>query len=188
MNERAQIYAMLSKFFSDVLDEKIINDLKSNPTLLELIGKSTKEWFEKTSKEELLDKINIDFTTTFLMNAQPIESSVIDNKNDVLVGLQNPVMQFYFSHGYDINLLNTHIQTPDHLAIELGFMQNLVLKDDLKTQKRFLKKHLLEWVPQYLIGCKNIVETPFYKDLCDFSAEFIVADYHLIVEELNESK
>ncbi len=188
MSERAIIYAMLSKFFADILDEKTIEDLKSNTELLNLIGQNTKNWFENSKDEELLEEINIDFTTIFLMNAQPIESSVIDNKNDVLVGLQNPVMQFYFSHGYDINLLKTHIQTPDHLAIELAFMQNLVMKEELKTQKRFLKKHLLEWVPQYLIGIKNIAQTPFYRDLCDFASEFIVADYHSILELTNESE
>ena len=179
---------MLSKFFSDVLDEKSLNELKSNSQIVELIGENTKEWFDNNTSELLLEEINIDFTTIFLMNAQPIESAVIDNKNDVLVGLQNPVVQFYFSHGYDVNMLNTHIQTPDHISIQFGFMQNIVMKEDIKTQKRFLKQHLLEWIPQYLLGCKTMAQTPFFKDLFDFTAEFLVADYDLLVGMQNESK
>ncbi|NWF66640.1 MAG: molecular chaperone TorD family protein, partial [Campylobacterales bacterium] len=124
--QRAFIYAMLSNIFSDSLNEKEINDFKNNEELLSVIGEASKEYFNSKSVEEIKEELNVDFTTTFLINAHPIESAVTDLKQDVLVGLQNPVMQFYYKYGYDINLLNTEIQVPDHLAIELGFMQNLV--------------------------------------------------------------
>lgn len=181
---RTYIYAMLSRLFSDVLDKKTLKDLSENESFLELLGESSRDFFKNNSLEEILEECNIDFTSIFLINAQPIESSVLDNKSEVLVGLQNPVMQFYYQHGYNINLLNTHIQTPDHIAIEFGFMQNLTQKESLKTQRRFLKKHLLEWVPQYLIGCRDIAQTPLYRELFDFTVEFLISDYEMLTKEI----
>jgi hypothetical protein len=35
----------------------------------------------------------------------------------------------------------------------------------------------MRWVVPYMIGMKSMVITPFYRDLCDFMAEFIVADF-----------
>lgn len=185
---RVFIYAMLSRVYSDILDEKFLRDLMENDSFLELLGEDTKEYFKNSTLETILEQTNIDFTSIFLMNAQPIESSVLDNKSEVLVGLQNPVMQFYYQHGYNINLLNTQIQTPDHIAIEFGFMQNLVSQENFKIQRKFLKKHLLEWVPQYLIGCKSIAQSPFYKDLFDFTVEFLISDYDMLVRELHNAK
>jgi hypothetical protein len=35
----------------------------------------------------------------------------------------------------------------------------------------------MKWVVPYMIGMKSMALTPFYRDLCDFMVEFIVADY-----------
>ncbi len=67
-----------------------------------------------------------------------------DVKNEILVGLQNPVMQFYLNYGYDINLDASSLYVPDHIAIELGFMQKLVLGDEREAQIKFSQTHLLK--------------------------------------------
>lgn len=174
---RILIYAFLSRIFSTEVDAKTLRDLKENRQLLEILGKDVVDWLAFKSDDEVLEELAIDFSTLFLMNAVPIESAVLDAKNEVLVGLENPVMNFYFTNGYEINLNITKIVAPDHLAIELGFAQNLVSKDDTMTLKKFLDKHLMTWVPPYLIGVKEAASTPFYRAVCDFGAEFLVADY-----------
>lgn len=179
--QRALVYAFLSRMFSTILDKKLIVELQKDDAILELLLGESKEWFLKKPLEELEELLNVDFTSLFLMNSMPIESSIMDDKDEVLVGLQNPVMQFYFEHGYELNLQRSHIQAPDHMSIECGFMQNLILKNEIHAQKTFLEQHLLNWAPMYLLGIQNMAQTPFYQVLCEFGAEFLMADYEMIM-------
>jgi len=174
---KAFVYAFLSRCYQKELDEKAIEDLKKNPGLLESIGEDSLEWFLKNDTKKIEEALNIDFSSAFIVNSQPIETLIEDSKGEILVGLQNPVMQFYFSNGYEIDMNKTDILAPDHLSIELGFMQNLSFRNENRAAYEFLKEHLLKWVPPYLIGVKSLLETPFYKDLADFTIEFLFSDY-----------
>lgn len=182
---RVYLYAFLSRVFSNALDEKYVQELQNNDELLNLIGEKSFLWFKNTPLVQINEALNIDYSTIFLMNAKPIESSIIDSKDEILVGLQNPVMQFYYTHDYDLNLAASHLQTPDHISIEFAFMQNLIAKGEIKTQKEFLKAHLLKWAVPYFIGVKQMATTPLYQDICDFTVEFLASDYDFLVNELN---
>lgn len=175
MIDRQEYYAFLSKVFANFLELEDIRALK-NSELLEIIGRDALEWFNTKSEDELREELNVDFTTLFLMSNQPIESSIIDNKKEVLVGLQNPVTLFYHKSGYEFNLMHTHLQIPDHIAIEFGFMQMLIFNNELLLQEEFLKTHLASWAIPYLLSIKFAAQTPFYRDLCDFAAEFLASD------------
>ncbi|BBG64732.1 hypothetical protein NNO_0030 [Hydrogenimonas sp.] len=101
---RLYIYAFLSRIFTEELDEKALRDLAGNEELLKTIGEDTAEWFQRSDLEKIGEELNIDYNSLFVIHNHPIESSVTDSKNEILVGLQNPVMQFYFSRGYDLNM------------------------------------------------------------------------------------
>lgn len=180
---RIYLYAFLSRVYADSLDEKFLSDLSTNNELLSMIGKDTLVWFQTQTKEHIEEALNIDYSSIFLMNAKPMETSVIDAKDEILVGLQNPVMQFYFQHNYELNLSASHLQTPDHISIELAFMQNLISKNEESAQKDFLEKHLLNWAVPYFIGIKEMTTTPLYRDLCDFTIEFLSSDYEYLTQE-----
>jgi len=182
--QRIFIYAFLSRLFSDQLDEAYVKDLKKNPELLETIGKDTFEWIVNTPIKEAVAELNVDYTSMFVMNAQPIESFVLDAKQDTLVGLQNPVMQFYFEHGYEVDMNQTSIMAPDHISIELGFMQAMIFKDDLRPQLEFLQTHLVRWSVPFFMGMKAMASTALFRDICDFYVEFLVADMEFITNEL----
>lgn len=182
---RRYIYAFLSRVISDIPDKQFISDLKSNQALLDVIGEETKQWFEEKSIEEIADALNIDYSSMFVLNTQPIESFVLDAKNETLVGLQNPVMAFYFNHGFEVNMDQTELMAPDHLSIEFAFMQTLVYRDEQKAQFEFLKEHLMPWVVPYMLGMKSMAQTPLYREICDFIVEFLSADYELLLQESN---
>ncbi len=183
--QRIFIYAFLSRLMADAVDATYLKELKKNPELLETIGAESFQWIVNTPEEEVLDALNVDYTSMFVMNTQPIESFILDAKQDTLVGLQNPVMQFYFENGYDVNMHQTKIMAPDHISIELGFMQALIHKDDTKPQLAFLEKHLGRWSIAYFMGMKAMANTPFYKDICDFYVEFLIADMDYLTQELS---
>ncbi|RUM43697.1 MAG: dehydrogenase [Hydrogenimonas sp.] len=181
---RLYIYAFLSRVFTEALDDKALNDLMDNEALLETIGEETLAWFQRSDFETLKEQLNIDYHSLFGIHNHPIESAVMDSKNEILVGLQNPVMQFYFSHGYDLNLENSKLYVPDHAGIEFGFMQSMISSNDKMTQAEFLHKHLLQWIIPFLVAVKPMAETPFYRDLCDFTMEFLLSDYSALVDEV----
>ncbi len=183
---RLYIYAFLSRVFTEELDEKALKDLALNRSLLETIGRETLGWFDKHDTEAIKEALNVDFNSLFLINNHPIESAVMDSKNEILVGLQNPVMQFYYSHGYDLNLERSKLYVPDHAAIEFGFMQSMISGNDKKTQAEFLHKHLISWIVPFLVAVKPMAQTPFYRELCDFTIEFLLSDYSQLIEEVGE--
>jgi len=182
MNNREYIYAFLSRVFADALGKKEIEGLKDSE-LLKTIGEESCSWFNGSGIDEITEILNVEYASLFMMSNQPIESSVIDNKSEILVGLQNPVMLFYHKSGYEFNLLHTHLQIPDHIAIEFGFMQNLIVNNEIALQREFLSKHLAKWAIPYLVGCKFAANTVFYGELCDFAAEFIASDLEFVEEE-----
>lgn len=182
---RRTVYAFLSRVMSNNLDHRFITDLKNNLALLEVIGEETQAWFVSSSNEDLYDALNTDYTSMFLLNAQPVESFVLDSKNETLIGLQNPVMAFYFSHGFELNMDQTELMAPDHLSIELAFMQTLVFREEVQVQVKFMDEHLFMWVIPYMLGMKSMADTPFYRDICDFMVEFLCADYEYLHQESN---
>ncbi|BCD63110.1 hypothetical protein NitYY0826_C2000 [Nitratiruptor sp. YY08-26] len=183
---RAFVYAFLSRVFEKELGKKEIEDLKKSPDLLAAIGEETKNYFNATDTQEIEEALNIDFNSLFVINSQPVESLVIDSTGEILVGLQNPVMFFYFENGYEIDMNRTEILAPDHLAIEFGFMQNLAYRDEDKTALKFLQNHLLQWVPPYLLAMQKVAQTPFYKDICDFTIDYLFNDYELLRKEIGD--
>ncbi len=173
---RAFVYAFLSRCYEKEPDIEFVKELKSNIELLSAVGEDSVAWFQKEKEETLLEALNIDFASAFLVNSQPVETLVLDSKGEILTGLQNPVMQFYFDHGYEIDMNKTEILAPDHLSIELAFMQNLSYRNESRAALKFLREHLLKWVPPYLIGIKNLLQTPFYGELADMTIEFLLTE------------
>ncbi len=177
---RLYIYAFLSRVMSNIADRRFITDLKGNQQMLEIIGEETMQWFNESSEDELLEALNVDYTSMFLLNTQPVESFVLDAKNETLIGLQNPAMGFYFKHGFELNMDQTELMAPDHLSIELAFMQTLVFRNESIGQIEFMNEHLFAWVVPYMLGMKGMATTPFYRDICDFMVEFLAADYEFL--------
>lgn len=180
---RAGYYALASSLLSHEIDEFTLNNLKKDTNLLEVIGKETKEWLLGTPNSEILDGLNTDFSSLFLLYDPPIEAAIRDNSKEIPTGPENPVFQFYRKHNYHLNLNLTHLNSPDHLSIELGFMQKLAEEENDEASKAFLADHLLSWAPSYLLAQSSASITPFYRDFCHFVAEFLVADYDQLVEK-----
>ncbi len=180
---RAFVYAFLSRMFEKELGQKEIEDLRSNPDLLETIGKEAKEYMLQEDVAKIEEELNIDFNSLFVINSQPVESLVVDSTGEILVGLQNPVMFFYFENGYELDMNKTQILAPDHLSIEFAFMQNLAYRGETKQAQKFLKEHLLLWVVPYLVAMQKQAQTPLYKDLCDFTNDFLLSEYETLKQE-----
>ena len=87
---------------------------------------------------------------------------------------------------------------PDHISVELEFMQHVVqreaqaweAKDNetallcLKNEKKFVDEHLFRWIPDF---CEKVVteaDLPFYREMAKLTRTFIEFEK----EELNKLK
>ena len=174
--QRLFLYEFLSRVMADVLDIKFIQTLKNDRDFLEYIGPKSALWFESHDLQRLYDELNTDFSSMFLINTQPIESLISQNRQETPTGLANETVAFYIKHGFDVDMSATDIAVADHLSLEFLFMKSLIELDDKKTQDEFLKEHLSPWVISYMISMKNMAQTPFYRDICTLTAEFIAAE------------
>lgn len=181
---RIQIYAFLAHVFSAAPQKSFIAELSQNVPLLSELGGTTMQWFKDTPQEELEKALPEDYVFLFESYNPPIESKILDCSSDQKDGLQNPVMMFYTQSGFEFKSAETALKIPDHISIEFSFMQNLVMKEEIALQEKFLKHHLAFWAPPFLLGVKEMAKTPFYRDLCDFTAEFLIADYCYVGNQL----
>jgi TorA maturation chaperone TorD len=197
---RINMYAFISRLLIEEVDENLLEKIKNNPDLLELFP-NTKDWefFKTKSTKELIDEdLNVDYTTVFILNAYPYESVFMNDEGHINPTPTNPTLQFYFEHGYEIDLNKTRVLSPDHIAVELEFMITLIQeqlkaysmndqegeKKTLNLQKEFMENHILQWAPIYLMAARDMSETPFYYDVCQLALDFIMTDYEYILEQL----
>jgi TorA maturation chaperone TorD len=68
-------------------------------------------------------------------------------------------------------------------ALEEGDME--LAKQLSQLQYGFMKDHILEWAPMYLLNVKNEAGTAFYFDLADLALEFIMSDFEYLSELKN---
>jgi len=57
----------------------------------------------------------------------------------------------------------------------------------LQVQRAFMKEHLLEWTPLFLINAKKESRTPLYHDGAELTLEFLLSDYEYINAKLAEN-
>ncbi|MFP4331709.1 MAG: molecular chaperone [Campylobacterales bacterium] len=182
--DRAFYYSFLAKIFEKPIDLELLEELKSSELLLEFLGgNELKEWFYSNSDEKLLDELNIDFTSALMINNPPFESSVLHNKTEILTGMQNPAMFYYYKSGYKFLASEAVNKIPDHISTEFLFMYELIKNSDKQRELEFFSEHILTWVPPFMIALEDCFMTPFYKSIASFCAEFILKECELQGEE-----
>jgi TorA maturation chaperone TorD len=114
----------------------------------------------------------------------------------------NKVLQLFNEHDFRVNLAKARTVSADHIGIELEFMYKLcdselkALKDNeletagaiAKIGQDFLKDHLLEWAPMYLLNMKSEAGTALYFDIAEFALEFMMSDYEYLSQLITDGK
>ena len=99
---------------------------------------------------------------------------------------------------FRVELDTARVVSADHIGVELEFMYMLCMalqkalvandKDGicelLQVQRAFLKEHLLEWGPLFLINAKRESRTPLYHDGTELTLEFLLSDFEYLTEQL----
>jgi len=194
--QRKSLYKLVSRIFLLEMSEDVLGDFEKMENF-EVLFPTYSKWEERTkrSRYKLIHEVlNVDFTDIALMHLIPYESFYVREDGMIESGGANPVLQIYNEFGYRVDLDKGRIISPDHIAVEMEFMSMLIdaqqkatLKKDeeatknfQKMQQSFLKKHLLQFAPMYLLNVAEQARTPFYKDSAKLALEFLLEDYEYL--------
>jgi len=203
LENRIALYALISRLMITEVDEALLETIEKDEQLLSLLP-NYKTWSkrkEHTTKELIAQYYNVDFTNLFLMHLVPYESFYVRDDQMIDSGGGNPVIELYDALDFKVELDKARVVSGDHIGVELEFMYmlcNAQLKaleaDDkagmcelFQIQKGFMKDHLLEWTPMFLINAKRESRTPLYHDGSELTLEFLLSDYEYVTEQLSTS-
>ncbi|MRI58614.1 MAG: dehydrogenase [Epsilonproteobacteria bacterium] len=195
---RAAMYGLVSRIFIQELDQDTLAKIEKLPNAQELFPNYF-AWEErqKRSRYKLINELlNVDFTDIAVMHLIPYESFYVREDGMIESGGANPVLQIYNDFGYRVDYERARVLSADHIGVELEFMQMLsqahnkamAAKDKeaceelMKAQREFLRNHLLQFAPMYLINVAEQARTPFYKDAAKVALEFLLEDFEYLSE------
>lgn len=200
IENRIALYALISRLMLIEVDKEFLDKIDSDEDMLNLFP-NYKMWNKRDefSQKDLIEQFyNVDFTNLFLMHLVPYESFYTRDDQMIESGGDNPIVELYNELDFRVELAEARVISADHIGIELEFMymlcvaqQKALEADDkdgvcelLEVQRAFLKEHVVEWTPLFLINMKRESRTPLYHDGSELTLEFILSDYEYINEKL----
>ncbi|MBA1438532.1 MAG: molecular chaperone TorD family protein [Epsilonproteobacteria bacterium] len=198
---RINIYALLSRLTMSEVDEGLLKSIEEDENMLSFFP-TYEKWEKKEhfSRKDLIERyLNVDFTNLFLLHLIPYESFYTREDQMMETGGDNPVQAIFNAFEFKVELDKARVMASDHIGIELEFMYELckaelkaledgnveIAKQLAQLQYGFMKDHIVEWAPMFLINVKNEAGTAFYFDLADFVLEFILSDFEYLSELKN---
>ena len=204
IENRSTLYALISRLMMTEVDVEFLKSIESNEEILNLFPHykswdKRKEFNNSILKERHLD---VDYASLFLMHLVPYETFYTRDDQMIESGGENPLMNLYDALDFRVELSEARVISPDHIGVELEFMYMLCnalqkafeandaggVEELLLVQQGFLRDHLLNWAPLFLINMKKESRTALYHDGAELTLEFMLSDYEYICEKLEELK
>jgi len=160
--------------------------------ILSTLGMELNNGFFKKPEKELLENLAVEYAYLFLGPGKHISphESVHHKKEGGQSGqlwgeLTAEVKRIIESSGLEYKSEFTGM--PDHISVELEFMQHVVQRetqaweadDDktallcLKNEKIFVDEHLFRWIPEFCEKVIKTAESPFYREMARLTRSFI---------------
>jgi len=201
---RSNIYGLLATVFRQEPSEALITELR-DPRLSGVIsdlGVDLGEVFYSTPENELRETLGLEFTRLFVgpdshISAHESVFAEMDSGKGGLWGVRTvEVKNFIETTGLDYNPEFTGV--PDHISVELEFMQRLTEweadkwnQDDRENaeycqsiQRMFLEQHLLPWAPQFCDVVIAQAEIPFYRAMSELAKNYLEVEQQSITTDV----
>jgi len=198
---RTNTYGFLSiVYLREPTGEFIKSLIESN--ILDVMNKSDLR-LDKTINNDVSDKhlndLVLEYTRLFIgpgKHIAPYESVYRDNENALWSETTVEVKNFIELSGLEYS--GSWSGLPDHIGVELEFMQKLTSHENeawtnnnkntaircLEFEKKFIDKHLSQWVPIFCDKVKEVSRTAFYGEIAELTRQFIEFDRELIDRNL----
>ncbi|ADN09668.1 TorD/DmsD family molecular chaperone [Sulfurimonas autotrophica] len=198
---RINIYALISRITMSEIDEGLLKSIEEDENMLSFFP-TFKDWEKRKEldSKDLIEKyLNVDFTNLFLLHLIPYESFYTREDQMMETGGDNPIQAIFNAFEFKVQLDKARVMAADHIGVELEFMYELCKAElkaleanDLEMAKQlsqlqygFMKDHLLEWAPMYLLNVKSEAGTAFYFDVADLVLEFMMSDFEYLTQLKN---
>jgi TorA maturation chaperone TorD len=191
---RSNIYGFLAAVYRQELTSELYQQMKDNEfqEVLSSLGVKLNNGFFQNSEQELLENLAVEYTRLFVGPGKHISphESVQHKKEGVQSGqlwgeLTAEVKKIIESSGLEYT--SEYTGMPDHISVELEFMQQVVRREDqawgadddetarlcLKNEKKFIDEHLSGWIPEFCEKVIEAAEMPFYREMARLTRNFI---------------
>jgi len=202
IDNRIALYALISRLMMLEVDDAFLEKIEADANLLALFP-NYRDWSKRKemSRKDLIEQYyNVDFANLFLMHLVPYESFYTRDDQMVESGGDNPVIELYNTLDFRVELESARVVSADHIGVELEFMymlcdaQKKALEANdkegvcelLQVQYAFLREHLLEWAPMFLINAKRESRTPLYHDGAELTLEFLLSDFEYVTAQIKQ--
>jgi len=198
---RSYYYGFLSTVYLQEPTMEFIKSLRAS-NFLDDLNKSDLR-LDKTINNDVndnhLNNLVLEYTRLFIgpgKHISPYESVYRDNEDalwsETTVEVKNFIESLGLEYSYNWSGL------PDHIGVELEFMQRLTCHEKeawtqedkkqaihcLEFEKRFVDEHLSQWVPTFCDKVKEEIRVAFYGEIANLTRQFIDFDSKLIDKNL----
>lgn len=190
---RSEVYGLLTAVFREGPTEAFVKELRG-PRLSGVFSDMEVELgeaFYSDPESDVVGALVLEFTRLFIGPGHHISAhesifTVADSSSGGLWGTKTvEVKKFIESTGLDYEPQFTGL--PDHISVELEFMQKMTewesdkwMQEDRKSaeyclsvQRMFLEKHLLCWLPQFCDAVIDEAEMSFYRAMADLTKNYM---------------
>ena len=202
IQNRISIYALISRLMLIEVDKEFLDSIEKDENILSLLPNYA-NWDKRAelSQKDLVEQyLNVDYTNLFLMHLVPYETFYTRDDQMIESGGDNPVLELYNELDFRVELDKARVVSSDHIGVELEFMYMLCTAiskaldaedtdgvcELMQVQRAFLKEHLLEWTPLFLINAKVESRTPLYHDGAELALEFLLSDFEYLTKQIAE--
>lgn len=206
--KRAEIYWWLSSLFAKELTEADIEQYHS-PQIRAFLSGLGENSTLKPASDQLVDALNrlmdrtdaplelaADFCDLFLKSDKDAAlpyASIYIGKSGLLNDEPAIKMEAVMAH-HGVAVDKSLNEPADHLAIELDFLGNMIIRSNeleqekhldqaLLDQEVFIRQHLLSWVPQFSQRCQQYDQFGFYAAVAALLEAFLELDCQYLVGE-----
>jgi len=191
---RSNIYGLLATVYQQEITSDLFQQIKDPQFLgvLSDIGLEGVDDFLQNPDKKLLEDLAVEYTRLFLGPGKHVSphESVHHQREDGQWGklwgastaeVKNFIETTGLSYSHDFKGM------PDHITVELEFMQQLTLHEEKawkdedadkatafrNVEKKFIEEHLARWIPSF---CEQVIqeaELPFYQSFAELTKHFI---------------
>jgi len=204
--QRSHIYGLLATFYRQEVTSDFLKQIK-DPQFLGVFSdlglELGQDLFEKP-EESVLEEMSVEYARLFLgpgKHISPHESVHLPEEEGGTGQLWGKpavkVKKFIEASGLEYK--SEYSGLPDHISVELEFMQHLTLREAqaweedgrkgsefyLKIEEVFIEEHLTHWIPIFCEKVKEETEMPFYKGMAALTKKFIEFEKEEMVAEGN---
>ena len=200
---RSNTYALLADVFRQEPNEALIKELRGPhfSGVFSDLGVDLGDEFYNRPEAELMEILGLEFTRLFIgpgnhISAHESVFAEMDNGVSALWGESTvAVKSFIETTGLDYKPEFSGM--PDHVSVELEFMQKLIESEEDKwnqqdqlgaefcqtVQRKFIQEHLLTWIPQLCDVVVASAKMPFYRTMSELMKNYLEIEQQSIAIE-----